>query len=113
MFCKVGQHPRKIVRCLYSRSVLYNCVHTSVDGVRTFFNDLAKEADMLHELERIVETVQRRMANSNTLDRKITLKLKHHDFESRTRSQSLRQPGYASLDILRHIKVLFQTPELP
>ncbi|HEY6916625.1 MAG TPA: DNA polymerase IV, partial [Allosphingosinicella sp.] len=74
------------------RQVKANRERKSIGAEDTFFADLTDEAAMCAELDRISQTVWRRIEGRNIAGRTVTLKVKYQDFRIVTRAKSLERP---------------------
>jgi DNA polymerase-4 len=82
-----------LARGICHRQVKANRERKSIGAEDTFFADLTEEAAMVAELERISETVWRRIGEKGGLSgRTVTLKVKYQDFQIVTRAKSLDRP---------------------
>lgn len=88
-FGKSGYYYYKIARAIDNREVNPNRIRKSLGAENTFSNDLLNLEDIRNELENILETLIRRMKNSNTTGRTLTLKAKYADFRVITRSKTV------------------------
>jgi DNA polymerase-4 len=91
-FGKVGKFYYKIVRGIDDRSVEPNQETKSIGAEDTFPEDLTAVNDMNTELDKIAQTVCRRLQERQMKGRTITLKIKYHDFRQITRSRSFAEP---------------------
>ncbi len=91
-FGKAGRFYYKIVRGIDERPVQPNRETKSVGAEDTFPSDLTAFEEMVPELERIINTVHRRLKKNALKGRTITLKIKYHNFRIATRSKSFPDP---------------------
>ncbi len=110
-FGKSGQHYYNIVRGLQKSKVKPDRLRKSIGAERTFGKDLNSLEEMDNALQRIVETLDKRIARSDTVGRTITLKLKYHDFEVHTRSKTLEQATASKTILFQHVRQLLRSPE--
>ncbi len=87
-FGKSGRFFYKIVRGIDNREVQPHREHKSMGAEDTFSYDLTEEDEMNEQLEKIAQTVCKRLQKYNLKGRTITLKIKYHDFKQITRNQS-------------------------
>ena len=66
-----------------------NRPYKSIGAEDTFLEDLTDEDALVAELDRISETVWRRIAEKEITGRTVTLKVKYRDFQILTRARSL------------------------
>ena len=81
-----------LARGICHRQVKANRERKSIGAEDTFFADLTDEAAMCAELDRISQTVWRRIEGRNIAGRTVTLKVKYQDFRIVTRAKSLERP---------------------
>ena len=91
-FGSSGQYYHDLARGICHREVKPNRPWKSIGAEDTFFDDLTEEAPLAAELERISETVWRRISEKAISGRTVTLKVKYQDFRIVTRSRSLDRP---------------------
>ena len=78
-----------LARGICHRQVRANRPWKSIGAEDTFFEDLRDEADLAAELDRISQTVWRRIAEKGIVGRTVTLKVKYQDFRIVTRARTL------------------------
>jgi DNA polymerase IV len=98
-FGKVGKFYYQIVRGIDDRPVEPNQETKSVGAEDTFPEDLMIIDEMNAELDKIAQTVHRRLVQHNLKGRTVTLKIKYSDFKIITRSKSFIEP-LNDLDII-------------
>jgi DNA polymerase IV len=91
-FGSSAQYYHDLARAICHRQVKADRPWKSVSAEDTFFEDLRDEAALLAELERIGETVWRRIEAKALAGRTVNLKVKYHDFQIVTRARSLDRP---------------------
>lgn len=91
-FGKSGHFYYKIVRGIDEREVQTHRETKSLGAEDTFSYDLTTPDEMHKELDKIAETVFRRLQRSQLKGRTITLKVKYHDFSQITRNHSYPHP---------------------
>lgn len=89
LFGKSGLHYYNIVRGIHTSKVKPNRVRKSIAAERTFNENISSEVFMLERLEKIALELEKRMVNSNTKGKTITLKIKYSDFTQQTRSKTV------------------------
>lgn len=92
LFGKVGRFYFKIVRGIDERPVEPNQETKSIGAEDTFAQDLSALEEMDTELDKIAQTVCRRLQERQLKGRTLTLKIKYHDFKLITRSRSFTEP---------------------
>jgi DNA polymerase-4 len=89
-FGKVGRYYYNIARAIDLREVNPARIRKSIGAERTFENDLQEEAEILQQIDRILEILMERIKKADVKGKTITVKLKFQDFEMRSRSHSLQ-----------------------
>jgi DNA polymerase-4 len=88
-FGSAGQYYHDLARGICHRPVRPDRPYKSIGAEDTFVEDLIAEADLAAELDRISQTVWRRIAEKEISGRTVTLKVKYRDFQIITRARSL------------------------
>lgn len=88
LFGKSGQFYYNIVRGIHKSKVKPDRVRKSIAAERTFSENISSEIFMLERLDKIAQELERRMVNSETKGKTITLKIKYSDFTQQTRSKT-------------------------
>ena len=88
-FGSSGEYYYNLARGLCHRQVKPNRPWKSISAEDTFLEDLTDEAALVAELDRISQTVWRRIAEKEIGGRTVTLKVKYQDFRIVTRARSL------------------------
>ena len=88
-FGSSGQYYFNLARGICHRQVKPDRPYKSIGAEDTFFDDLRTEADLVAELDRISQTVWRRVSDKGICGRTVTLKVKYQDFRIVTRARSL------------------------
>jgi DNA polymerase IV len=91
-FGKIGYFFYQIVRGIDDRPVEPYREAQSIGAEDTFPQDLFDAAHMNIELERIAETVSKRLNKHNLKGKTVTLKIKYSNFKLITRSKSVTEP---------------------
>jgi DNA polymerase IV len=84
-----GEYYYNLARAICHRQVKADRPYKSVSAEDTFFDDLSDESALLTELERISQTVWRRIEGKGLAGRTVNLKVKYRDFQIVTRARSL------------------------
>jgi DNA polymerase-4 len=82
----------RLARALDDRPVVAEREAKSVSVEDTFEHDITDRALLTHEVDRMSRTVATRLRKNGLSGRTVTLKVRHHDFETHTRSSTLRGP---------------------
>lgn len=107
-FGKSGRFYYQIVRGIDNRPVVTDREAKSVGAEDTFETDLVSKLQWQAELQRIAQTVSKRLQNKQLLGRTITLKIKYSDFKQVTRSISLLKPTNEVETIIRMVLDLLE-----
>ena len=91
-FGSSGQYYFNLARAICHREVKPDRPYKSIGAEDTFFDDLVDAPALIAELDRISQTVWRRIEDRNILGRTVTLKVKFQDFSIVTRARSLDRP---------------------
>lgn len=105
-FGKSGHFYYNIVRGIDEREVQTSREIKSLGAEDTFTQDLSDTDDMISELERIAETVEKRLQNKALKGRTVTLKIKFNDFTQITRNHSFSGPVSDYEQIIQAVKEL-------
>jgi DNA polymerase IV len=88
-FGSSGEYYHNLARGICHRQVKPNRPWKSIGAEDTFLTDLVEEAALVAELDRISQTVWRRICEKAITGRTVTLKVKYQDFRIVTRARSL------------------------
>jgi DNA polymerase IV len=88
-FGSSGEYYYNLARGICHRQVKADRPYKSVSAEDTFFEDLSDGPALLAELQRIGETVWRRIEDKSLHGRTVNLKVKYRDFQIITRARSL------------------------
>ncbi|HKI79076.1 MAG TPA: DNA polymerase IV [Ignavibacteriaceae bacterium] len=112
-FGKTGSYYYHLVRCENISPVVPDRIRKSLAAENTFNDDIEDENEMIEELEKIMEILERRILKTKTSGKTITLKIKYHDFQTTTRSKTLKSFTDSKNEIFEIVKELLSTPEKP
>ncbi len=90
-FGSSGEYYYNLARGICHRQVKPNRPWKSISAEDTFLDDLTDEIALVAELDRISQTVWRRIAEKEISGRTVTLKVKYADFRICTRARSLER----------------------
>lgn len=113
LFGKMGAYYYQIVRNEYDSRVVPDRPRKSISSENTFIDDLTNENEMLQELKSISESLFKSCGKLNTTGKTITLKIKYHDFEQRTRSKTIDHFLKSEEELFKIVEELFWLPEKP
>jgi len=88
-FGSSGDYYYNLARGICHRQVKPNRPYKSIGAEDTFMTDLIDEEPLVAELDRISQTVWRRIEEKQIKGRTVTLKVKYRDFQIVTRARSL------------------------
>ncbi|MBF7092056.1 DNA polymerase IV [Flavobacterium sp. ALJ2] len=88
-FGKSGTFYYHVVRGIHNSEVKSNRITKSVAAEHTFDVNLSSEIFMMEQLERIANSLERRLQKHKISGKTITLKIKYSDFTQQTRSKTL------------------------
>ena len=91
-FGSSGRHYHDLARGICHREVKPDRPYKSIGAEDTFLTDLTDEPDLVAELDRISQTVWRRIEEKRISGRTVNLKVKYQDFRIVTRARSLDRP---------------------
>ncbi len=87
-----GESMWRLARALDDRPVVAEREAKSVSVEDTFEHDITDRALLTQEVERMSRVVSARLRKNGISGRTVTLKVRHHDFETHTRSSTLAGP---------------------
>jgi len=90
-FASAGEYYYNLARGVCHREVRPDRPWKSIGAEDTFLEDLTEEAALAAELDRISQTVWRRVSEKSISGRTVTLKVKYRDFQIVTRARSLER----------------------
>lgn len=90
-FGKSGGHFYNIVRGIQNSEVKPDRIRKSIAAERTFLKDLDSEKFMLEHLDKIGDSLEKRVTKSKVKGKTITLKIKFSDFTQQTRSKTVNE----------------------
>lgn len=112
-FGKAGKHYHNIITANDQRPVVNNRIRKSVGAERTFSTDIESTEDYLEKLSMVHQKLMERIKRVGRKGRTITLKIKYHDFEIKSRSKSLDFYTQDEKLIWETAVDLLQNPEWP
>jgi DNA polymerase-4 len=108
-FGSSGEYYYNLARGICHRQVKPNRPWKSIGAEDTFLEDLTDAEALCAELDRISQTVWRRIAEKEIHGRTVTLKVKFEDFRILTRARSLDRPVAGREEFLAIGRALLQT----
>jgi len=100
-FGSSGDYYYNLARGICHRQVKPDRPYKSIGAEDTFLEDLSDEATLCAELDRISQTVWRRIEDKGITGRTVTLKVKYRDFQIMTRAKSLDRAVAGREEFLR------------
>ncbi|MES2239495.1 MAG: DNA polymerase IV [Bacteroidota bacterium] len=88
-FGKSGSYYYHVVRGIHNSEVKSSRIAKSVAAEHTFEVNLSSEIFMLEQLDKIANSLERRLKKHNVSGKTVTLKIKYSDFTQQTRSKTL------------------------
>jgi DNA polymerase-4 len=113
LFGKPGGYYHDIINGNYDSPVKPDRIRKSVGAENTFREDLTTDKEMLAEIEHVVKSVAHRLERINRRGKTVTLKIKYHDFESKTRSKTVEHYIGSEQDVYAVAHELYFAPERP
>ncbi len=101
-FGRVGSFYFNIVRGHDDRPVVPNRIRKSLGAEESYAEDLVERQSVIEALQEIAETLKRRIDNSETSGRTLTLKVKYGDYQQVTRSRT-NSASIQSVDEIMHL----------
>lgn len=111
-FGKAGAHYYNIVRGIQHSQVKAERKRKSLGAERTFSQNLIGHDAALEKLNKIADTLSRRIESSDSKGRTITLKVKFSDFEVITRSKTIAEKIKLKEDFFPTVKTLILAEDL-
>lgn len=112
-FGKTGLYFYNVARGIDERPVEPEQLRKSLGVERTFEEDLSQPKELNRQLEVLAKDLAEQLHKRGLSGKRITLKIKYHDFDLRTRCRSF--PDFKSdwLEIYEISKNLLRVPDLP
>jgi len=88
-FGKSGGYYYNIVRGIDDREVNPSRERKSIGAENTYAEDITDEIKILEALEKLTDTLHKRMSSSNSYGKTLTVKIKFSDFQQITRSKTV------------------------
>ncbi len=111
-FGKSGGYYYNIVRAIDNRDVNPSRERKSLGAENTFMEDLISMDEVISALEKIADTVYKRITKSNALGKTLTIKIKFSDFQQITRSKTVDYEIKYRQDIISIMHVIMNSEEL-
>jgi len=111
-FKKHGQYYYDLARGLYHGEVKPHRLRKSIATERTFSKNISSEIYLEKELEKISESLAKRLEMSKVKGRTLTLKLKYSDFSTVTRSKTSPEHLNKRKDLFKLAKELLYQEKL-
>jgi len=111
-FGKSGGYYYNIVRAIDNREVNPSRERKSIGAENTFMEDLTDINEVMIALEKITDTLYKRIVNGNALGRTLTIKIKFSDFQQITRSKTVDFEIKFRKDIVTVVEGIMQSEGL-
>ncbi len=112
-FGKMGSYLYQVVRGEDNRPVTPERIRKSSGAERTFTEDIIQVKKQHANLKLICDDLAQRLMKSNIYGKTVTLKVRYHDFELKTRSKRLSHYVCNSDELLDISKELLKSDDLP
>lgn len=112
-FGKAGSYFYTVSKGIDEREVKPARIRKSIGTENTYENDIIQYKILYTKLAEIAEDLEKRLAKYNTGGKTITLKIKYHDFELKTRSRSKNYYIKSTEQMLKIAKELLHSTNLP
>lgn len=112
LFGKSGSYYYNVVRGIDNRPVQSERTRKSIGREETFSRDMTRREEILETLEGIAEDLEKSLRHYETGGKTVTLKVKYHDFQSVTRSQSLNRPVHTRKELMEEALKLMEKTEI-
>lgn len=110
-FGKTGSFLYNIVRGIDDRPVEPARTRKSIGSETTLSRDTNDGSEINDILKRLAEKIEQSLIQKQTGGYTLTLKVRYHDFNTITRSQTVRTPIHSSSDILRLLPSLLASTD--
>ena len=111
-FGKSGVYYYNIVRGIDNREVNPSRERKSISAENTFAEDLTNKKDVLEALEKVIDTLYKRIISGKTFGKTLTIKIKFSDFKQITRSKTVDFEIKYRQDIITIMKDIIQSEDL-
>jgi len=112
-FGKTGLYFYDVARGIDERPVEPEQIRKSLGVERTFEEDLSQPKELHRQLEVLANDLAKQMQKRELSGKRITLKIKYHDFDLRTRCRSFADFKSDRVEIYEISKTLLRLPDLP
>jgi len=112
-FGRSGRYFHRVAHGVDDRPVQSHRERKSLGAERTFFENVEDHDELLRRLEEIADRVWERLEKAEAYGKTVTVKIKYHDFEIRTRSRTYPRPIETSDHLRRAATDLIRTPSWP
>lgn len=112
-FGKAGLYFFSVARGIDERPVVPEQIRKSLGVERTFHEDIVQPEEQFRQLQKLADQLGNLLQERGVRGRRITLKIKYHDFDLRTRCCSVSEFIDDAAEIFPIAKQLLQKPDLP
>ncbi len=102
----------RLARAIDDRPVVAERETKSISVEDTFEHDITDRVQLSHEVDRMARAVAERLRRNGLSGRTITLKVRHHDFQTHTRSSTLRAPTDSTRHLIATARALLDDVDL-
>lgn len=106
-FGKQGDHIFRLANGQDKREVISDAKAKSISSETTFANDIQDEEVLLAVLSQLSEQVAARLRDNNVKGKTVSIKLRFHDFRTITRSKTLSESTFQTMQLWLTVKQLF------
>jgi len=112
MFGKSGSYYFDVVRGIDPRPVQPERIRKSIGREETFSRDIMDGEEIREILRRLSAELEETLRRLETGGKTVTLKVKYHDFQSITRSNSLSRPVSGRRELMEQADILMEKTEI-
>ena len=106
-FGKQGDHIFRLAHGQDKREVISDAKAKSISSETTFANDIQDKDVLLATLSQLSEQVAARLRDKNVKGKTVSIKLRFHDFRTITRSKTLSESTFQTMQLWLTVKQLF------
>lgn len=106
-FGKLGEHIYRLANGQDKREVVSDARAKSISSETTFSNDIQDKEVLLATLSQLSEQVAARLRDKNIKGKTVSIKIRFHDFKTITRSKTLSERTFQTMQLWLTVKQLF------
>jgi len=111
-FGRAGEHYYNIARGIDNRPVNNHRTRKSIGVETTFQHDIKSRADVIEQLQNLLETALDKVTEKQLAAHTLTVKIKYHDFVQITRSRTLPQRVTAAAETRAMLEELVKNTDI-